>query len=74
MPVVGIERTNTILYCDKWEESASFFRDILKFDVAFSNDWFIEFEVGDGSFLSIANSLRATVPSSAGDGITLSWR
>jgi catechol 2,3-dioxygenase-like lactoylglutathione lyase family enzyme len=74
MPVVDIERSNTILYCDKWEESVSFFRDILDFGVSFSNDWFIEFELGDGSFLSIANARRATIPSSAGAGLTLSWR
>ena len=74
MSVVVIERTNTILYCDEWEATVSFFRDTLAFATAFSNDWFIEFEVGDGSFLSVANARRATVRSNAGDGITLSWR
>ena len=39
-----IRTSNTILYCRKWKETVAFYRDVLKLDVHFSNDWFVEFD------------------------------
>ena len=72
-PVV-IERTNTILYCTSWKRTVEFYGDTLGFDVTHENDWFVEFALGDGSHLSIANADRATIGATGGSGITLSWQ
>jgi hypothetical protein len=37
-------------------------------------DWFRELEMNPGARISVANVTRCTVPSSAGEGITLSWQ
>ena len=68
-----IQRTNTILYCERWVETVSFYRDLLALSISHENDWFVEFELGGSAYLSVANAARATVSSSHGDGITLSW-
>lgn len=69
-----IKRTNTILYCQKWSETVTFYRDILKFFVAYQTDWFVEFQLTNDAYLSIADVRRATIQSGAGQGITLSWQ
>lgn len=68
------ERTNTILYCWKWSETVAFYRDILAFPIAFQNDWFVEFQLTDQAYLSIADESRASIHSVGGQGITLSWQ
>lgn len=40
-----IERANTILYCQKWSEVVTFYRDSLKFFVSYQTDWFVEFQL-----------------------------
>ena len=72
--MVHVERANTILYCDRWRATVAFYRSLLDADVAFENDWFVELALVDGATLSIADAARATIPSSGGAGITLSWR
>lgn len=69
-----VQRTNTILYCRRWEATVAFYRDIFKFPLSYQRDWFVEFQVTGESFLSIANEKRATVQSVKGQGITLSWQ
>lgn len=69
-----IERTNTILYCDKWQETAAFYRAAFAFPISYQNDWFVEFQVSDHAYLSIADERRASVHSVGGQGITLSWQ
>ena len=69
-----IERTNTILYCQKWLETVSFYRDILAFPITYQTDWFVEFQLTDHAYLSIADESRATIHSVGGQGITLSWQ
>ena len=64
---------NTILYCGKWEETVRFYRDHLKLPVNFATDWFVEFTLNAMSRLSIADERRASIKSSHGNGITLSW-
>jgi catechol 2,3-dioxygenase-like lactoylglutathione lyase family enzyme len=74
MHFMNIQRTNTILYCQKWKETATFYGDIFAFRVSHRTDWFIEFQVTPDSYLSIADQSRATIDSVEGQGITLSWQ
>lgn len=70
-----VERANVVLYCERFSEAVAFYRSLLGPDsVTFKNDWFVELAVGDGSFVSVADAARATVASSHGAGITLSWQ
>jgi catechol 2,3-dioxygenase-like lactoylglutathione lyase family enzyme len=69
-----LERTNTVLYCERWTETVEFYRSVLGLSVAFQNDWFVEFELTTSSFVSIADSSRATVDAVQGQGITLTWQ
>lgn len=73
-PIFPIQRNNTILYCQQWDATACFYRDRLGLPVTFANDWFVEFRLMDGAFLSIANAARATIQPAHGRGITLSWQ
>jgi catechol 2,3-dioxygenase-like lactoylglutathione lyase family enzyme len=70
----AIDRTNTVLYCQRWTETVAFYRSVLGLSVAFDNDWFVEFELTSSSFLSIADSSRATVAAVQGQGVTLTWQ
>lgn len=67
-----IKAANTILYCKKWDETVSFYRDGLKLLVISSNDWFVEFKLNERSRLSVANEARASIKSGDGKGITIS--
>lgn len=67
-------RANTILYCSNWGETVTFYRDVLDLTVELDRGWFVEFRLGENSFVSIADAERATVPSAGGAGVTLSWR
>jgi catechol 2,3-dioxygenase-like lactoylglutathione lyase family enzyme len=69
-----IKRTNTIVYCVNWAKTVAFYRDRLGLEIAFQNDWFVEFRLTDRSFLSIADQSRATVSSAQGKGLTLSFQ
>ena len=69
-----IMTSNTILYCNHWEETVRFYRDVLKLEIHFSNDWFVEFSLNGNARLSIANEERASIKSSQGQGITISLR
>ncbi|MFN8492987.1 MAG: VOC family protein [Caldilineaceae bacterium] len=66
--------TNTILYCQQWQATVAFYRDVLNLPVAFASDWFVEFALTDTARLSIADERRATIKSSAGAGITLTFQ
>ena len=72
--MLQIEQANTILYCEKWQETVAFYRDTLRLPVVVSKDWFVEFRLTCNSYVSIADTRRATINSSHGDGITLAWR
>jgi len=69
-----IERTNTILYCTHWQETVDFYRDVFCLVVSHETDWFIEFQVASGSYLSVADTRKATIDSNDGRGITLAWK
>ena len=69
-----IKRANTILYCRHWQETVDFYQHKLGLPVLFSTDWFVEFELGKGALLSIADESRATISSGYGAGITLTFQ
>ncbi|MEZ4866977.1 MAG: hypothetical protein R3C14_36985 [Caldilineaceae bacterium] len=70
----AIARTNTILYCAQWAATVTFYRDQLALPVTHATDWFVEFHLGAESYLSVADSGRATIRNVQGQGITLSWQ
>lgn len=72
--VLPITRTNTILYCRNWAVTLKFYRDVLALPVHHETDWFVEFQVCPGSYVSIADAARATVGATDGRGVTLSWQ
>ena len=63
-----------MLYCERWSETVAFYRSVLGLSVAFHNDWFVEFELTPSSFLSVADSARATIGAVQGQGVTLTWQ
>ena len=67
------KRTNTILYCEKWSETVAFYRDALGFKVATERDWFVEFQLTDDSYLSVAHAEKTSISPVEGQGITLTW-
>ena len=69
-----IKRTNTIVYCRLWAETIRFYRDVMGLEVAFQNDWFVEFALTDSACLGIADQSRTTMSSAAGRGLTLSFQ
>ncbi|MBX3012302.1 MAG: VOC family protein [Caldilineaceae bacterium] len=73
-PLFAIQRANTILYCAHWPATVAFYRDQLGLPVTYANDWFVELLLGEGRYLSLANSARATIPPGRGAGLTLSWQ
>ena len=68
------KRANTILYCRHWPATVAFYRHLLGLPVSFENDWFVEFQLNDGAYLSIADASRASIAAVAGEGITLAWQ
>lgn len=62
---------NTILYCRRWREAVDFYRRVLGLPVSAEKDWFVEFQLTETSFVSVANARRASIDTSAGRGITL---
>ena len=63
--------SNTILYCERWDETVDFYRRVLSLPVNVEKDWFVEFRLTDQSCVSVADARRATIDTSAGRGITL---
>ena len=74
MPRISIDRANTVLYCIEWRTTVAFYRDVFGLDVEHESDWFVEFRITDGAYLSIADSRRASIDSVGGKGITLTLR
>ena len=72
--MLEVERTNTVLYVERWSEAVAFYREVLGLTVAFENDWFVEFALNAGSFVSVADASRSSVRAGDGAGVTLSWQ
>ena len=71
---ISIKSANTILYCRRWQETVAFYQNYLQLSITFASDWFVEFELTGGARLSIADEARATIKSSRGAGITLTFQ
>lgn len=69
-----VNRTNTILYCRHWLSTVVFYRDVLKLTVSHETSWLVEFRLSDKSYLSIADTQRATIEDAGGRGVTLSFQ
>ena len=69
-----IKRSNAILYCRNWEITVAFYRDVLKFVINHESEWFVEFQLADNTYLSIANAANTSIKSANGGGITISWQ
>ncbi|MBL7180801.1 MAG: VOC family protein [Pseudomonadota bacterium] len=74
MQSLSFKSTNTILYCEKWQETLAFYKDILKLPINFSTGWFAEFKLTDTANLSIADESKASLKSNRGAGITLTFQ
>ena len=74
MVFLRTNRTNTILYCNRWEATVRFYRDTIKLPVVLEKEWFVEFQLTGSARLSVADATRASIPSAGGAGITLSWQ
>lgn len=70
--ILGLRSVNFILYCKRWRETVEFYKRILGLEVLFQSDWFVEFSMGDGVKISVANEARASVKSCNGKGVTIS--
>lgn len=74
MPKLTPQTANTILYCTAWRQTVTFYRDQLELPITFASEWFVEFALTGSARLSIADESRATVKSSHGAGITLTFQ
>jgi catechol 2,3-dioxygenase-like lactoylglutathione lyase family enzyme len=74
MPLFDVQTANTILYCRRWRSTMRFYRDLLGFPIHHAADWFVEFQVTEDSFISIADAARSTIVGSDGNGITLTFQ
>ena len=63
--------TNTILYCQNWQETVAFYKEKLSLNVTVALDWFVEFELNSASRLSIADTARTSLESCKGEGVTI---
>lgn len=69
-----IDCANTIIYCRRWRECVTFYRDGLGFEETFSNDWFVELAITRSARLSVADALRASIESAEGRGLTVTLK
>jgi catechol 2,3-dioxygenase-like lactoylglutathione lyase family enzyme len=68
---LDFKSANTILYCQKWAETVAFYQHRLGLPVTYTSDWFVEFRIAEGAYLSVADEARATIKSSGGAGLTV---
>ena len=71
--MMNILKANTIIYCRLFEETVHFYQNSLAFPISFSKRWFVEFAVNSHARLSVADAKHATIKSSGGQGLTLSF-
>ncbi|HCY84367.1 MAG TPA: glyoxalase [Desulfobacteraceae bacterium] len=74
MPDKKIITTNMILYCRNWKKTVQFYRDILRFPIRFSSDWFYEFSLNESSRLSIADENRSSIKAPLCKGLTITMQ
>lgn len=71
---LSIERSNVILYCQRWVDTTNFYRDTLRMPIEFANAWLVEFRINPTSFISIADASRTSIRSVDGQGLTMTFR
>ncbi|NQU37032.1 MAG: VOC family protein [Actinobacteria bacterium] len=71
---MNIETVNTILYCEQWDRTTVFYRDILGLSVKTATDWLVEFSITPNACLSLAHAERTSIRPAAGAGITLTFK
>lgn len=74
LPTDSFLRSNTILYCQHWRSTVTFYRDVLGLGVNHEADWLVEFHLPGKAYLSVADASRTSIPSAKGRGFTLSLR
>lgn len=72
--MLSVERSNVILYCERWAETVAFYRRLLGGALTVDRGWFVELAVGDGTYLSVADAAHASIAPAGGAGLTLSWQ
>ncbi len=65
------KNANTILYCNKWQETVDFYKDCLGLPITHNAGWFIEFKLTETAHISIADESRASIKGCWGVGVTL---
>ena len=75
-PIPVQHRIASILstYDDLIENNLRRIRILEEMARALYREWFVEFRLAPGTFVSIADAARATIAPAAGAGITLSWQ
>jgi len=71
---LSVKSLDTVLYCGKWNECVSFYRDVLGFPVVFANDILVEVEPVTGARIGLMDAGRTRWPASRGDSFILSFR
>ena len=71
---LSVQSYHTVLYCRKWQECISFYRDVLGFPVVFANEMFVEVRPVAGARIGLMNAARTRWPASCGDSFILSFR
>ncbi len=74
MAALKIHRTNTILYCRQWQATVGFYKEQLGLRINQATNWFVEFQLAENQFVSIADAAKSTIVPADGNGITLSWQ
>ena len=74
MPRLSIQRTNTILYCNRFRATVHFYRDVLGLPASMEKSWFVEFRLHADAFLSVADARHATIAAAGGAGLTISLK
>jgi len=71
---VSVRSFHTVLYCRKWKECISFYRDVLGFPVVFANEIFVEVQPVTGVRIGLMDAGRTRWSASRGDSFILSFR
>jgi predicted enzyme related to lactoylglutathione lyase len=74
MKTMEIGRSNTILYCNRWESSVRFYKEVFNLPVTLEKEWFVEFQLTGDGYLSVADAKCTSVKGADGAGVTLSWK
>ena len=72
--MLRVSSFHTVLFCEKWEECVSFYRDVLGFRIVEKRDRFVEFEVTGGARIGILRPLHPDAREPDHEPVILSFR